>query len=95
MFSNINKNTRCAKLFIEEVDEMDGTCSTCGRDAFKILVGESQSKRDRLYPMFRWEENVRMDLREIGWDGVDWINLAQDRDEWPAVVNTVMNLRVP
>jgi hypothetical protein len=43
----------------------------------------------------RWVDNIKMDLREIGWDGVDWIDLAQDRDEWRALVNTVMNLRVP
>jgi hypothetical protein len=43
----------------------------------------------------RWVDNIKMDLREIGWDGVDWIDLAQDRDQWRAVVNTVMNFRVP
>jgi hypothetical protein len=43
----------------------------------------------------RWEDNIRMDLREIGWGGMDWIDLAQDRDQWRALVNTVMNLRVP
>jgi hypothetical protein len=43
----------------------------------------------------RWVDNIKMDLREIGWDGVDWVELAQDRDHWRALVNTVMNLRVP
>jgi hypothetical protein len=43
----------------------------------------------------RWEDTIRMDLREIRWEGVNWIHLAQDRDQWRAVVNTVMNLRVP
>jgi hypothetical protein len=43
----------------------------------------------------RWVDNIRMDLGEIGWDGMDWIELAQDRDQWRAFVNTVMNLRVP
>jgi hypothetical protein len=43
----------------------------------------------------RWEDNIKMDLREIGWGGVDWIELADDRDKWWALVNTVMNLRVP
>jgi hypothetical protein len=43
----------------------------------------------------RWEDNIRMDLREMGWGGMDWIDLAQDRDQWRAIVNTVMNLRVP
>jgi hypothetical protein len=43
----------------------------------------------------RWEDNIKIDLREIGWDVMDWIDLAQDRDQWRALVNTVMNLRVP
>jgi hypothetical protein len=43
----------------------------------------------------RWEDNIKMDLREIGWNGMDWIDLAQDRDQWRALVNTVMNLWVP
>jgi len=43
----------------------------------------------------RWEDNIRIDLREIGWEVVDWMNMAEDRDQWRTVVNTVMNLRVP
>jgi hypothetical protein len=43
----------------------------------------------------RWEDNIKMDLREIGWGGMDWIDLAQSRDQWKALVNTLMNLRVP
>jgi hypothetical protein len=43
----------------------------------------------------RWVDNIKMNLREIGWDGVDWIDMAQDRDQWRALVNTVLNLRVP
>jgi hypothetical protein len=46
-------------------------------------------------PGRRWEDNIRMNLREIGWEVVDWIHVVQDRDQWRAVVNTVMNLRVP
>jgi hypothetical protein len=46
-------------------------------------------------PKRRWDDNIRMDLREIGWEGVDWIHLAQDRDQWWTLVNTVMNLRIP
>jgi hypothetical protein len=53
-------------------------------------VGHSESKRYR----HRWEDNIKMDLREIGWDGIDWIDLAQDREQW-AIMNTVTNLRVP
>jgi hypothetical protein len=56
---------------------------------------ESQKERDPLgRPRRRWVDNIKMDLREIGWDGVDWIELAQNRDQWRALVNTV-NLRVP
>jgi hypothetical protein len=46
-------------------------------------------------PRRRWEDNIKMDLREVGWGGMDWISLAQDRDRWRALVNAVMNLRVP
>jgi hypothetical protein len=57
---------------------------------------ESQKVRDPLgRPRCRWVDNIKMDLREIGWDGVDWIDLAQDRDQSRALVNTVINLRVP
>jgi hypothetical protein len=45
--------------------------------------------------IIRWVDNIKMDLREIGWDGVDWMDMAQDRDQWRALVNTVLNLRVP
>jgi hypothetical protein len=65
------------------------------RDAYRILVGKPEGKRPLERPRRRWEDNIRMDLREIGWGGMDWIDLAQDRDKWRALVNTVMNLRVP
>jgi hypothetical protein len=54
-----------------------------------------EGKRPLGRPRRRWEDNIRMDLREIGWGGMGWIDLAQDRDQWRALVNTVMNLRVP
>jgi hypothetical protein len=50
---------------------------------------------DSIFNLFWWVDNNKMDLREIGWDGMDWIELAQDRDQWRSLVNTVMNLRVP
>jgi hypothetical protein len=53
-----------------------------------------EGKRPLRRPRSRWEDNIRMDLREIGWGGIDWIDLAQDRDKWRALVNTVMNLRI-
>jgi hypothetical protein len=64
------------------------------RNAYSILVGKSEGRRHLVGSRRRWEDNIRMDLREIGWEVVDWIHLAQDRDQWRAVVNMVMNLRV-
>jgi hypothetical protein len=61
----------------------------------RALVGKSEGKRSPGRPRRRWVDNIKMDIREIGWDGVDWIDLAQDRDQCRALVNTVMNLRVP
>jgi hypothetical protein len=65
------------------------------RNAYRILVGKPEAKRPLGKPRHRWVGNIKMDLRERGWDGIDWIELAQDRDQWRALVNTVMNLRVP
>jgi hypothetical protein len=65
------------------------------RNAYKILVGKPEGRIPLGRSRHRWENNIRMDLREIRWEGVDWIHLAQDRDQWRAVVNTVMNLQVP
>jgi hypothetical protein len=53
-----------------------------------------EGKRPLGRPRRRWVDNIKMDLREIGWDGVDWIDMAQDRDQWRALVNTVLNLQV-
>jgi hypothetical protein len=65
------------------------------RKAYRILVERPEGKRPLGRPRRRWVDNIKMDLREIGWDGMDWIELAQDRDQWRALVNRVMNLRVP
>jgi hypothetical protein len=65
------------------------------RNAYRILVGKPEGMRPLGKPRHRWVDNIKIDLREIRWDGVDWIDLAQDRDQWRALVNTVMNLRVP
>jgi hypothetical protein len=65
------------------------------RNAYRILVGKPEGKRPLGRPRRRWVNNIKMDLREIGWAGVGWIDLAQDRDQWRALVNTVMNIRVP
>jgi hypothetical protein len=76
---------------------MGGACSTNGenRNAYRILVGKPEGKRPLGRPRRTWEDNIRIDLRDIGWGGMDWIDLAQDRDQWRALVNTVKNLRVP
>jgi hypothetical protein len=66
-----------------------------GRDVYMILVGRPEGKRPLRRPRRRWEDNIKLDLREIGIDGANWIQLAQDRVQWQACVNTVMNLRVP
>jgi hypothetical protein len=64
------------------------------RYVYRVLMGKPEGKRPLGRPRRRWEDGIRMDLRAIGWGSVDWIQLAQDRDRWRAVVNTVMNLRV-
>jgi hypothetical protein len=64
------------------------------RKVYKVLVGKPEGRRPLGRPRRRWEDRTRMDLREIGLGGVDWIRLAQDRDRWRAVVSVVMNLRV-
>jgi hypothetical protein len=64
------------------------------RKVYKVLVGKPKGKRRLGRSRRRWENAIRMGLREIGWEGVDWIRLAQDRDRWRAVVNAVMSLRV-
>jgi hypothetical protein len=65
------------------------------RTACKILVVKPEGKRALGIPRRRWVDNIKMNLREVGWDGVDWLDMAQDRDQWRALVNTVLNLRVP
>jgi hypothetical protein len=64
------------------------------RNAYRILMGNSEKKWPLGRPRRRWVDNIKMDLREIGWDGMDWIDLAQDKDQWWALVNAVMHLRV-
>jgi hypothetical protein len=66
-----------------------------GRGVHRVLVGKPECKRPLGRPRRSWEDNIKMDLREIGNDEANWIQLAQDRVQWRACVNTVMNLRVP
>jgi hypothetical protein len=76
---------------------MGRACSTNGekRNVCRILVGKPEGTRSLGRPRRRCVDNIKIDLREIEWGGVDWIDLAQDRDQWRALVNTIMHLRVP
>jgi hypothetical protein len=65
-----------------------------GRGVYRVLVGKPEGKRPLRRPRRRWEDNIKMDLQEVGCGCMDWIELAQDRDRWRALVNVVMNLRV-
>ena len=65
------------------------------RGVYRVLVGKPEGKRPLGGPRRRWEDNIEMDLQEVGCGGMDWIELAQDRDRWRALVNAVMNLRFP
>jgi hypothetical protein len=65
------------------------------RNVYRVLFGRPEGKRPLGRPRRRWEDNIKMDIREIGIDGANWIQLAQNRAQWWAFVNTVMNLRVP
>jgi hypothetical protein len=66
-----------------------------GRESIRILVGRPDGRRPLGKPRCRWEDDIKMDLQEVGWDGVAWIDVVHDRDRWRALVNAVMNLRVP
>jgi hypothetical protein len=66
-----------------------------GRGVYRVLVGIPEGKRPMGRPKRRWEDNIKMDLQEVECGGMDWIELAQDRDRWRALVNAVMNHRVP
>jgi hypothetical protein len=65
------------------------------RGAYRILVGRPEGRRPLGRPRRRWEDNIKMGVQEVGWGSMDWIELAQDRDRWRALVKAVMNLRVP
>jgi len=65
------------------------------RDVYRVLMGKPEENRPLRRPRHRWEDNIKMDLQEVGCGDMDWIQLARDWDRWWALVNAVMNLRVP
>jgi hypothetical protein len=65
------------------------------RNAYRILMGKPEEKRPLRRPRRRWVDDIKMDIREMGSVSMDWIDLAHDRDQWRALVNTIMNLRIP
>jgi hypothetical protein len=69
-------------------------CTGEGRNVYRVLMGRTEGKSPLERPRRRWEDGIKMDHGEIGWGGVEWIHLAQDRDRWRAVVNAVMNILV-
>jgi hypothetical protein len=85
----------CAGDKIEK-NEMGGACTAYGegRGVYRVLVSKPEGKRPLGKPRCRWENNIKMDLREVGCGGMNWIELAPDRGRWRALVNAVMNLRV-
>jgi hypothetical protein len=78
-------------------DEMGWACSTYGekRKACRILVGKPEGKRPLVRPRRKWVDDITMNLGEVGWGDVDWIGLANDRNRWRALVNSILNLWVP
>ena len=76
---------------------MGWACSTYGsrRGVYRVLVGKLEGKRPLGRTRIRWEDNIKMDLQEVGCRSMDWTKLAQDRERWPAFVIAAMNLRVP
>jgi hypothetical protein len=72
------------------------TCGTYGekKNAYKVLAGKSEGNRPLGKPRRWWENNIKIDLREIGWGGMDWIHLVQEREHWRALMNMLMSLRV-
>jgi hypothetical protein len=76
---------------------MGGSCNVKGenKNAYRLLVGKPKGKRLLGRPRRKWGDNIRMDLGEVGWGDVDWIGLAKDTSRWRALVNSVLNTRVP
>jgi hypothetical protein len=92
-----SQNIRVIRIDKVKEGEMGSACSTNGGEKGCIwdIGGRARKKKTTGNTRRRWVDNIKMDLREIGWDGTDWIDLAQDRDQWRAPVNTVTNFQVP
>ena len=78
-------------------NEMGGACGSYreGRGMYRVLVGKPEGRRPLGRPRHRWEDDIKVDLQEVGCGGMDWIELARDRERWRALVNAVLNLWVP
>jgi hypothetical protein len=85
------KSKHGVEISFEESDNIVGE----KRTAYRLLVGKSEGKRPLGRPRRRWVDNIKMDLGEVGRGDVDWIGVAKDRNRWRALVNSVLNLRVP
>ena len=85
------------KVFSHLVGRCDGRGMqrVWGKGVYRVLVGKTEEKRPFGRPRHRWEGNIKIDHQEVGCEGMDWVELAQDRDRWRALVTAVMNLRVP
>jgi hypothetical protein len=94
---NLYSSPNIIRMIKSRRNEMGRVCSTNGSEenAYRILVGKPERKRPLRRARRRWVNNVKIYLKNIGWDGIDLIDLVQERDHWKALVNTVMNLRVP
>jgi hypothetical protein len=84
-----------SRVVISSIDLVSSRCVEEKRNVYTLLVVKPEGKRSLERSRRRWLDNIKMDLLHIGWGGVDWIDLAQDRDKWRALVNAVMNLLVP
>jgi hypothetical protein len=93
------RNIHSQYCAIDEIkkNEMGGACRADGeeRGVYRVSVGKPEGKSPLGRPRHRWENNITIDLQEVGCGGIDWIGLAQDRDRWRAIVNAVMNFQVP
>jgi hypothetical protein len=94
---NLHSSPRVIRMIMPRRMRWVGHVAQMGekRNKYRIFMGKPEGKKPLGRPQRKWVDNIKMDLREIGRDGVDWINTAQDTDQWRALVNMVLNLRVP